>query len=78
MFEAGRLTASFAKVQNVWYYNFTPTIRLRGVHRDFTLPLFGPALSAGYEGVNVSTAGEDIIKFCDEGSQKFVCSSSHY
>ena len=56
-FEAGSLTASFAEVQNVWYLNFTPTIRLRGVHRDITLPLFGPPLSAGYEGVNVLTVG---------------------
>ena len=74
MFEAESLTPSFAEVQNVWYYNFTPTIRLRGVHRDFTLPLFGPALSTGYEGDNVLTAGEDIIKFYDEGSQNLLAS----
>ena len=56
-FEAGGLTASSAEVQNVWYYKFTSPIRLRGVHRDFTLPLLGPALSTSYEWVNVLNVG---------------------
>jgi hypothetical protein len=56
-FEAGILTEFFAEVQNVWYYNFIPPIRLRGVHRDFTPPLFGPALSTCYEGLNVLNFG---------------------